>query len=69
MAASLVIEYERGETRGATHRHNGYWAGDFSGREPERPRGVGTAPGPGMSAGTGELGRAAGPSAPHRINA
>jgi hypothetical protein len=32
MAASLVIEYESGTTRGWVHPHNGYSSGFFSGR-------------------------------------
>ncbi|MFP5335386.1 MAG: hypothetical protein ACLGIV_08740 [Actinomycetes bacterium] len=30
MAASIIIEEERGTTTGYRHPHNGYWAGDFS---------------------------------------
>jgi|tagenome__1003787_1003787.scaffolds.fasta_scaffold7221154_1 hypothetical protein len=32
MATSLVIEEERGTFSGFAHPHNGYYAGDFSGR-------------------------------------
>jgi hypothetical protein len=31
MAASIFIEQESGTWTGRIHRHNGYYAGDFSG--------------------------------------
>lgn len=30
MAASIMIEEESGVAAGRGHRHDGYWAGDFS---------------------------------------
>jgi hypothetical protein len=38
MAASLVIEQEWGTTKAHVNRHNGYWAGDFSGPRQDTPR-------------------------------
>ena len=32
MAATIFIEQESGTSRGWVHPHNGYYAGDFSGR-------------------------------------
>lgn len=37
MAAALVIEEERGTYTGHYHAHNGYYAGDFSGRQDPEP--------------------------------
>lgn len=30
MAASITVEEESGLAMGQVHRHNGYWAGDFT---------------------------------------
>jgi len=35
MAASRIIEQESGTFTGRLHRHNGYYAGDFSDRSSE----------------------------------
>ncbi|NUR06843.1 MAG: hypothetical protein HOQ22_02315 [Nocardioidaceae bacterium] len=47
MATSRIVEEERGVYRGGrTHRHNGYWAGDFAAlgtAGPTRPMRPGTA--------------------------
>ncbi len=37
MAASLIIESESGTCAGWVHRHNGYYAGDFSALRVTRP--------------------------------
>ncbi len=37
MAATLLIEEEHGVFVGRVHTHNGYYAGDFSRREPRMP--------------------------------
>jgi hypothetical protein len=49
MAASLVIEEESGTSQGWTHPHNGYYAGDFSGREPWHSAGPAEGSGPGSA--------------------
>ena len=37
MAASILVEEEHGTYVGAPHRHNGYYAGDFSQYADARP--------------------------------
>ncbi len=37
MAATRIIEEERGTYISHVHPHNGYWAGDFSRREVQSP--------------------------------
>jgi hypothetical protein len=37
MAASILIEEEHGTYASAPHRHNGYYAGDFSVYPADRP--------------------------------
>ena len=39
MAASIIIEQEQGTYTRSLHRHNGYYAGDFSGRDDRRGAG------------------------------
>jgi hypothetical protein len=37
MATSIAIEVESGTSYGQGHRHNGYYAGEFSRPRPTRP--------------------------------
>lgn len=47
MAASIIIEQEQGTYTRSLHRHNGYYAGDFSPRDERSARH--TAPSAGAS--------------------
>lgn len=44
MAATRMIEEERGVCVGSVHAHNGYYAGDFSRRDVSRQMVPGTRP-------------------------